>query len=111
MKEQRLTNLPQVTIAELRTNLAEVVGRLMYGQDAVVITKNNKTAAVILSPAEYERLLDPAKRLSKAEWADAFRRMERIRKKIKPIDPDVLEATVNQTVAEVRTEKRKKKVT
>lgn len=108
MKTKNLSSLPQVSIAELRTNLADVVGRLMYGQDAIVVTKNKKTAAVILSPAEYERMLDPIKRLSKAEKAEAVRQIERVRKKIKPIDPDVLEKAVNQAVAEVRAEKHRK---
>jgi hypothetical protein len=53
-------------------------------------------------------MLDPTKRLSKAGRAAAFRQMERVRKKAKPVDPDVLEEAVNQAVADARSEKRKK---
>ena len=58
----------QVSIEEFRAKLADMVGRVMYGSEAVVITKYNRQAAVLIGAAEYERLLDPTKRLTKRQW-------------------------------------------
>lgn len=55
-----------VSIDEFRSNLAELIGRVMYGSNIIIIKKYNREAAVVLSVEEYEKLLDPTKRLSEA---------------------------------------------
>lgn len=105
-----MMNVSAVSIDEFRTNLASFIGRVMYGGDKIVIKKYNKEAAVLLSASEYERLLDPTKRLSKDEWNKTVRELESIRKKIPPIDPDILEREVSKAVREIRAEKRRRRV-
>jgi prevent-host-death family protein len=45
-----------VTIRELRSELADAVGRAGYGHERVQITKNGKVAAVLIGPEDFELL-------------------------------------------------------
>ncbi|MDH6238224.1 type II toxin-antitoxin system Phd/YefM family antitoxin [Cryobacterium sp. CG_9.6] len=45
-----------VTIRALRGGLADAVGRANYGHERVQITKNGKTAAVLIGPEDFELL-------------------------------------------------------
>ncbi len=95
-----------VSIEEFRVNLADLVGRVMYGKDRVIIKKYNRDAAVLLSVGDYEKLLDPTKRLSKSQWNEAIRKLDSIRAEIPEADPRNIQKEVDQTVQEVRTEKK-----
>lgn len=95
-----------VSIDELRTNLAELIGRVMYGRDRVVIKKYNRDAAVLLSIEEYEKLADPAKRFSKKQWENKFALMGKIKERIPEADQKVLEDEIANAVKEVRAAKR-----
>jgi len=46
----------QVSIEELRTNLAQLVGRVEFGEEKVVVTKYRRKAAVLIGLKEYEKL-------------------------------------------------------
>lgn len=95
-----------VSVDEFRTNLAELIGRVMYGKDRVVIKKYNREAAVLLGIDEYEKLVDPAKRFSKKEWGDKFALIDKIKERIPKVDQDVLESEIAKAVKEVRAAKR-----
>ena len=95
-----------VSIDEFRSNLAELIGRVMYGKDKVIIKKYKREAAILLSLDEYEKLLDPTKRLTKFQWNKAVQRLDRIRNKIPSVDQGILEKEINQAVKEVRSEKK-----
>ena len=97
-----------VSIDELRNNLAELIGRVMYGGDRVIIKKYNREAAVVLSIDEYERLIDPTKRFSPKIWKSKFKAIDKIRESIPEIDSDVIEREVNKAVQAVRAERRAK---
>ena len=56
-----------VSIEEFRVNLADFIGRVMYAKDRVVIKKYNRNAAILLGVDDYEKLLDPTKRLSMSQ--------------------------------------------
>lgn len=96
-----------VSIDEFRTNLADLIGRVMYGRDRIVIKKYNRDAAVLLSVEEYEKLVDPAKRFSKSEWENKFVLMDKVKKRIPEVGQDILETEIADTVKEVRAAKRK----
>lgn len=96
-----------VSINELRTNLAELISRVMYGQDRVVIKKYNRNAAVLMSVEDYEKLLDPAKRFSKSKWVNKFALMDKIKERIPAVDQAILESEVESALKEVRASKRK----
>lgn len=92
----------QVSVEEFRARLSDLMGRVIYGREAVYITKYKREAAVLISAAEYERLLDPTKRLTKRQWQAQVRKLETARRNIKDVDPDELEALVNTAIADVR---------
>lgn len=95
-----------VSIDELRTNLAELIGKVMYAKDKVIIKKYNREAAILLSLDEYEKLVDPTKRLTKSQWNKTVQRLDRIRDKIPSVDSKILEKEIDQAVKEVRVEKK-----
>ncbi|OGH38540.1 hypothetical protein A3F59_02020 [Candidatus Roizmanbacteria bacterium RIFCSPHIGHO2_12_FULL_38_13] len=95
-----------VSIEEFRVNLADLVGRVMYGKDRVVIKKYNRNAAILLSVEDYEKLLDPTKRLTKSQWDKAVQNLDAIRADIPKAHPEEIQKEVNQTILEVRDEKK-----
>lgn len=56
-----------VSLDEFRKNLSDIVARVMYGNQTVVVQRHNKTGVIVISEKEYESLKDPRKRLSKTE--------------------------------------------
>lgn len=100
------TNL--VSIDELRSNLADIVNRVTYANDRIVVKKYNRDAAIIISLDEYEKLMDPTKRLSESQWQESFKRLDEIQAKMPKVDPDELDREIDKAVEEVRAEKRAK---
>lgn len=46
--------MDRMKISEARSQLAEVLGRARYGQQATVLTDRGKDAAVVISPEQYD---------------------------------------------------------
>ena len=101
-----ITPSASVSIEEFRSRLADMIGRVMYGREAVVITKYKQRAAVLISIAEYERLLDPTKRLTKLQWQTQVRKLQTARRSVQETDPEELDALIEKAVTEVRKSKR-----
>jgi len=96
-----------VSIEEFRSNLAELIGRVMYGKDKIVIKKYNREAAILLSLDEYEKLIDPTKRFSKEEWKAKFALLDEIKERMPDRDQETLQQDIDDAVKAVRAEKRK----
>jgi prevent-host-death family protein len=103
------TGRTEVSIEEFRNRLADLMGRVVYGREAVVITKYRRQAAVLISAAEYERLLDPTRRLTRRQWQTQVRKLDAARRQVNDIDPEELESLVEKAVAEVRARKASKR--
>lgn len=103
-----MLNSNPVSIDELRTNLADIINRVTYANDRVVVRKHNRDVAMIVSLDEYEKLMDPTKRLSESEWQESWKRLDEIRAKMPKIDPEKLDREIDRAVEEVRVEKRVK---
>src|SRR3989344_6402704 len=102
-----MINSRSVSIEELRSNLADIINRVTYAKDRVVVKKYNKEAAIMISLDEYERLLDPTKRLSKSQWNKHVKKLDSIRSKIPPAqDPEELDRIIDEEVEAIREEKR-----
>ena len=101
-----MLNTNAVSIDELRSNLADIVNRVTYAKDKVVVKKYNRDAAIIISLDEYERLIDPTRRLSDIEWKDRVRKLDKIRADVPRFDPQAMEEAIDETVAEVRVKKK-----
>ena len=97
-----------VSLDEFRKNLSDIVARVMYGNQTVVVQRHHKTGVIVISEKEYENLKDPTKRLSEGEWDKSFRILDKIRAKIPKIDPEKLDKIIDEEVAAVRAENRVK---
>lgn len=53
-----MINTNIVSIDELRSNLADIVNRVTYAKDKVVVKKHNRDVAMLISLDEYENLVD-----------------------------------------------------
>jgi antitoxin YefM len=95
-----------VSIDELRSNLADIVNRVTYAKDKVVVKKHNRDVALIISLDEYEKLMDPTKRLSRLEWGKHARRLDRLRGNIPSQDPSELDKIIGEEVKAVRAKKK-----
>lgn len=51
-----MLNTNSVSIDELRSNLADIVNRVTYANDRIVVKKYNRDVAVIISLDEYEEV-------------------------------------------------------
>ena len=89
-------------------NSNDIVNRVSYANDRVVVKKYNRDSVVIISVDEYEKLLDPTKRLSQSEWQASVQRLDKIRAKMPKVDPEELEREIDLAVKEVRAEKKAK---
>lgn len=53
-----MLNTNTVSIDELRSNLADIVNRVAYAKDRIVVKKHNRDVAMLISLDEYEELID-----------------------------------------------------
>lgn len=103
-----MLNTNTVSIDELRSNLADIVNRVTYAQDRVVVKKHNREVALIISLDEYEKIMNPTKRLSRSQWDEHAKKLDSIRNKIPAYDPDELDRIIDEEVEAVRAKKRAK---
>lgn len=103
-----MINSRAVSIDELRSNLADIVSRVTYANDRVVVKRHNREVALIISLDEYEKLMDPTKRLNEKEWADNVKKLDELRDKIPQVDPQEMEKAIDEAVREIRAEKKAK---
>lgn len=96
-----------VSIDELRSNLADIVNRVTYANHKVMVRKYNRNTAIIISLDEYEKLVDPTKRLSSTEWKDKVKKLDNIRIKIPKVNPQKLDQAIADAVYQVRTDNKK----
>lgn len=95
-----------VSIDDFRTNLATLMGQVMYGQNRVFVKKYNQPAAVLISVDDYEKLLDPTKRLTQEEWDEQFDVFDRVQKKVPKTNWTKLEKAISKAVIDVRAKKK-----
>ena len=50
-----------VNVSQARDNLADLLGRVRFGEETITVEKKGKPFAVIISPAQYEALKDASK--------------------------------------------------
>lgn len=92
-----------VSLDEFRKNLSDIVGRVMYGNQTVLVQKHNRTGVVVISEREYESLKDPRKRFtSKEEWDKLFILTDKVRNRMSATDQKELEKIIDEEVAVTR---------
>jgi prevent-host-death family protein len=84
-----------VNVTQIRDNLAEILGRVKFGEEIVMVEKKGKPYAVIMSPEEYRRYKDIAKKAFQTTVA-------KIQAKNANTDEEEIRKDVNKAVEAVR---------
>jgi prevent-host-death family protein len=82
---------------EARNNFSDIVGSVFYTREPVVVEKNGKPMAVVISPDDYARY-------EKAEKQQLFKTIREIQEHNRDKDPDEIEADIQAAVEDVRQE-------
>ena len=93
-------------LKKVREELSELVARVAYGEQKVVITRFGKPVAALVTYHDYERIMNPFKRFSKEEWEKGFALMDKMRKNSRKYPPEKVEDAIEKAVKEVRQHKR-----
>lgn len=98
-----------VSLDEFRKNLSDIVGRIMYGNQTVLVQKHNKPGVVVISKREYESLKDPRKRFSSnKDWDQLFTLSDKVRNRMSTKDQKELENIIVEEVKAVRAQRQQK---
>ena len=95
-----------LSLKEVRDQLSDLVSRVAYGDQKIVITKFGKPVAALVTFEDYERIMNPAKLYSKEDWDKGFTLMDKARENTKPYPQKDVEKAIDQAVSEVRQSKR-----
>lgn len=96
-----------VSLDEFRKNLSEIVGRVMYGNQTVLVQKHNRAGVIVISEKEYQDLKDPRKRFaSKEDWEKLFVFTDKIRERMSRKSQEELVNIVDEEIKEVRAHKQ-----
>lgn len=87
---------------EARSNFADIIGSVFYTNEAVVVEKNGKPMAVVISPDDYARY-------QKSEKQQLFQTIREIQEHNHDKDPEEMEADIAAAVADVRQEEYDKR--
>lgn len=93
-------------LKDVREQLSDLVSRVAYGNQKVVITKFGKPVAALVTFEDYEKIMNPARRFKKEEWDKGFSLMDKARANTKKYPQEEVEQAIEQTVSEVRQSKR-----
>ncbi len=93
-------------LKEVRDQLSDLVSRVAYGDQKVVITKFGKPVAALVTFEDYEKIMNPAKRYTKEEWNKGFSLMDKARANTKKFPQEEVEQAIDNAVREVRQSKR-----
>jgi len=95
-----------LTLKNVREQLSDLVSRVAYGDQKVVITKFGKPIAALVTFNDYEKIMNPAKRFTKEEWDKGFAFMDKARANTKKYPQEEVQKAIDQAVSEVRQSKR-----
>lgn len=93
-------------LKDVREQLSDLVSRVAYGDQKVVITKFGKPVAALVTFEDYERIMNPAKRFTKEEWDKGFSLMDKARANTKKYPREEVEQAIDEAVSKVRQSKR-----
>lgn len=94
-----------VTLKQVREQLSELVARVAYGDQKVVITKFGKPLVAIVNYDDYEKLMNPAGRFTGEEWKKGFEFITKARKANKQVSDEEAEKIIDREIITVRSAK------
>src|SRR5258706_12321958 len=89
-------------LKDVREQLSDLVSRVAYGDQKVVITKFGKPVAALVTFEDYEKIMNPAKRYTKEEWKKGFSLVDKARTNTKNYPQEKVEKAIDQAISEVR---------
>jgi prevent-host-death family protein len=95
-----------VTLKDIHDLLSELVNKVAYGEQKVVITRFGKPIAALITYQEYEQLMDPHKRFAPEAWEQGFTLMEKARTHAKQYPVKQVDDAIDAAVADIRRRKR-----
>jgi len=84
----------RMSAKEARDRFAEILGQVHYGKDTVIVEKQGKPVAAVISMEEYARFTEAR--------TEPFRVLDRIWARNRNADPAQVQADVDAARAEVR---------
>lgn len=85
-----------VSIGEVKRDISELVNRVAYGHERIVLTSRGKPKAVLVSVEDYQRLQEQEEGIDHQYWVDWMGRAEALSQRIleerggKPLDLDLV---------------------
>jgi prevent-host-death family protein len=95
-----------VTLKQIREHLSELVSRVAFGDQNVVITRFGKPVAALITYQEYEQLMNPRKRFAQEDWEKGFALIDKVRNRTKKHAVKHVEDAIDAAVADIRQKKR-----
>ena len=71
-----------VSIGEVKRDISELVNRVAFGHERIVLTSRGKPKAAIVSMEDYQRLQEQEQAGEQQHWADWFRRANELSQQI-----------------------------
>ena len=94
-----------VSLKDIRSQLSELIAKVTYGRQSVVITRFGKPVATLINFEDYERMINPRKRFSEKGWEKGFMLIDKVRENTKKYPQKKVEKAIDEAVAEVRVKK------
>ena len=94
-----------VTLKEVREQLSELVARVAYGDQKVVITRFGKPLVAIVNYEDYEKLINPAGRFTDKEWEKGFEFVAKAREASKDVSDKEAQKIIDRETSAVRSAK------
>lgn len=93
-------------LKKVRNELSDLISRVTYGNQKIVITKFGKAVAALVTYKDYEKIMNPAKRFTKSEWEKGFTLMDKARTNAKKFPQKEVEQAIKNTINQIRHSKR-----
>lgn len=97
-----------LTLKEVRDQLSDLVSRVAYGDQKVVITKFGKPIAALVTLEDFEKIMNPAKRFTKEEWDKGFEFITKAQEARKDVSDEEAEKIIKREIKAVRAAKNAK---
>ena len=94
-----------VTLKEIRSQLSELVAKVAYGDQKVIITRFGKPLVALVNYDDYEKLMNPASRYTDREWQKGFDFITKARKTGKNVSNNEVQKIIEKEISVVRRSK------
>ena len=88
----------RMSVRAARASFGDVLGQVYYGNEQVIVEKNGKPVAVLISPEQWQRYRD----LTKQRFFEAVNVLQELNS---AQDPEEAERAIDDAVEEVRRER------